>query len=59
MSPTTATAGNRIAAELGLPPGSVRFGAKAIEIVDDGKVLYCQITPEGNIILADTLAELK
>lgn len=59
MSPTTPTEANRIAAELGLAPGSVRFGPKAIEIVDGSKTVYCQITPEGDVELADNLAELK
>ena len=51
FQPTTPTAANKIAADLGLPPGSVVLGKKAIEITESGQTRYVQLTPDGKGIV--------
>ena len=54
FKPSTPDNAVQMARDLGLPPGSVRFGPAAIEVVEDGKTTYVQIAGTGNgVVLMD------
>lgn len=54
FKPSTPDNAMKMAEDLGLPPGSVRFGPKSIEITAEGKTAYVQIAGTGDqVVLLD------
>lgn len=54
FKPTTPQSAQTMAAELGLPEDSVKFGKVAIEITDGNRTIYVQIAATGNgVIILD------
>ncbi len=51
FKPSTPDNARKMAEDLSLPPGSVRFGPKAIEITVEGKTTYVQIAGTGDTVV--------
>lgn len=51
FQPSTQTAANKIASELGLGPGSVVLGAKTIQVTEGSKVWHVQISADSRSII--------